>query len=139
MSDSRRILKVVIDLGIEGSKMPLSDHEQQLLQQMERALATEDPKFASALRGSMSGRTTPKSVGIAILSVVAGIGLMIAAVSLAIPLLGVAGFIAIVVGLSFAASGSKSPSESTPMQPKTSTNFMQGLEDRWDRRQDTDK
>ncbi|HEY6739491.1 MAG TPA: DUF3040 domain-containing protein [Actinopolymorphaceae bacterium] len=31
--------------------MPLSDHEQRLLEQMERALAAEDPKLASALRG----------------------------------------------------------------------------------------
>ncbi|MEO5610105.1 MAG: DUF3040 domain-containing protein, partial [Ornithinibacter sp.] len=27
--------------------MPLSDHEQKMLQQMEQALAAEDPKFAS--------------------------------------------------------------------------------------------
>ncbi len=31
--------------------MPLSDHEQRQLEQMERALAAEDPKLASALRG----------------------------------------------------------------------------------------
>lgn len=120
--------------------MPLSDHEQQLLEQMERALATEDPKFASALRGSMAGRATPKSVGIAILAVVVGVGLMIAAVSMAIPLLGVAGFIAIVMGLSFAFSNSKNASSQTPSsdskKSKSSTNFMQGLEERWDRRQD---
>jgi Protein of unknown function (DUF3040) len=123
--------------------MPLSDHEQKLLQQMERALATEDPKFASTLRGSMNGRTTPKSVGIAVLSVVTGIGFMIAAVSLAMPLIGVTGFIAIVIGLSFAVSGNKAAPDQAARQdakkPKPSTNFMLGLEDRWDRRQDTDK
>ena len=31
--------------------MPLSEHEQHLLEQMERALYAEDPKFASSLRG----------------------------------------------------------------------------------------
>lgn len=31
--------------------MPLSDHEQRMLEQMERSLAAEDPKFASALQG----------------------------------------------------------------------------------------
>ena len=120
--------------------MPLSDHEQQLLEQMERALATEDPKFASALRGSMAGRATPKSVGVAILAVVVGVGLMIGAVSMEIPLLGVAGFIAIVTGLSFAFSSSKSSAGEAPnsstKKSKSSMNFMQGLEDRWDRRQD---
>ena len=32
--------------------MPLSEHEQRLLEQLERALQDEDPKFASALQGS---------------------------------------------------------------------------------------
>ena len=32
--------------------MPLSEHEQRLLEQMERALYAEDPKLASTLRGA---------------------------------------------------------------------------------------
>ncbi|MFL6137557.1 MAG: DUF3040 domain-containing protein [Frankiaceae bacterium] len=32
--------------------MPLSDHEQRLLEQIERALYAEDPKFASTVRSS---------------------------------------------------------------------------------------
>ena len=32
--------------------MPLSEHEQRLLEQMERALYAEDPKFVSSLRGA---------------------------------------------------------------------------------------
>ena len=32
--------------------MPLSEHEQKLLEQMEQALAAEDPKFASQMQGS---------------------------------------------------------------------------------------
>jgi hypothetical protein len=32
--------------------VPLSDHEQRLLEQLERALQDEDPKFASALQGA---------------------------------------------------------------------------------------
>ena len=31
--------------------MPLSEHEQRLLDQIERALYAEDPKFASTVRG----------------------------------------------------------------------------------------
>jgi hypothetical protein len=37
---------------LQGGVVPLSEHEQRLLEQMERALYAEDPKFASALRGS---------------------------------------------------------------------------------------
>ena len=32
--------------------MPLSEHEQRLLDQIERALYAEDPKFASNVRGA---------------------------------------------------------------------------------------
>src|ERR1051325_9822865 len=32
--------------------MPLSEHEQRLLDQIERALYAEDPKFASTVRGA---------------------------------------------------------------------------------------
>lgn len=37
--------------------MPLSEEELRLLEQMEQALAQEDPKFASTLRGSSLERT----------------------------------------------------------------------------------
>src|SRR3712207_5805224 len=36
----------------EEDSVPLSEHEQRMLEQMERALYAEDPKFASALEGS---------------------------------------------------------------------------------------
>ena len=38
--------------------MPLSDHEQRLLEQIERALYAEDPKFASTV-SSTDLRTQP--------------------------------------------------------------------------------
>lgn len=120
--------------------MALSDREQQLLEQMERALASEDPRFASALGGSMTNRMATKSIGIAVLGVVIGIGSLLAAVSLSIPVLGVLGFLAIVAGFYFANLGAKlSPTAGNPGAAKkapTSGGFMQGLEDRWDRRQD---
>lgn len=120
--------------------MALSDREQQLLEQMERALANEDPRFASALGGSMTNRIATKSIGIAVLGVVVGIGSLLAAVSLSIPALGVLGFLAIVAGFYFANLGAKSsPATGKPgptSKAPTSGGFMQGLEDRWDRRQD---
>ena len=38
--------------------MPLSEHEQRLLEQIERALYAEDPKFASTVRGGRLRRPT---------------------------------------------------------------------------------
>jgi uncharacterized membrane protein len=120
--------------------MALSDHEQALLEQMERALASEDPKFASALRVPMASRAASKSIGIAVLGVVIGIGSLIAAVTLAIPALGVLGFLAIVAGFYFAQLGTNvlagGQIPAAPTKPAGNGGFMQGLEDRWDRRQD---
>ncbi|WP_028846518.1 DUF3040 domain-containing protein [Thermocrispum agreste] len=36
--------------------MPLSEHEQRLLDEIEQALYAEDPKFASSVRGTRLGR-----------------------------------------------------------------------------------
>ena len=120
--------------------MALSDREQQLLEQMERALASEDPRFASALGGSMTNRIASQRIGIAVIGVVVGIASLLAAVSLSIPVLGVLGFLAIVDGFYFANLGSKSSQAtakpSAANKTATSGGFMQGLEDRWDRRQD---
>lgn len=52
--------------------MPLSEHEQRLLEQMERALHAEDPKFASALQGDKLRRRLRRRVVLAVLGVLAG-------------------------------------------------------------------
>ena len=46
--------------------MPLSEHEQRLLEQMERALYAEDPKFASSLRsaGPRPGNRRKAAIGV---------------------------------------------------------------------------
>ena len=43
--------------------MPLSEHEQRLLEQMERALYAEDPKFASTLRSADAEMYRAKNQG----------------------------------------------------------------------------
>ncbi|PSL04235.1 Protein of unknown function (DUF3040) [Haloactinopolyspora alba] len=73
--------------------MPLSDHEQRLLEQMEQALLAEDPKFATAMRGADLRRRYRRRAVIAGLIFVVGIVmLMTGAVAQVIPL-GVAGFV----------------------------------------------
>jgi hypothetical protein len=124
--------------------MPLSEHEQRLLDQMERALASEDPKFASALRGTVRGtvrkQVTTRGAGLAVLVVVLGLAGLIAGVAMSIAAVGVVGFVAVVFGL-FLIMTSISEKKVTTAQPKTSDKrsnpgFLQGFEERWDRRQD---
>ncbi len=60
--------------------MPLSEHEQRLLEQMERALSAEDPKLASALRGSASARRRHRSLALSLSGFAVGIVLLMVGV-----------------------------------------------------------
>ena len=52
--------------------MPLSEHEQKLLEQLERQLHEDDPKFASSM-GSDPGRTwSTRHIVIGVLATLAG-------------------------------------------------------------------
>lgn len=118
--------------------MALSDHEQKLLAQMEAALANEDPKLASTLRTPSLRLRTPKHVVLALGAVILGISGLVAGVATQLPPLGILGFVAIVTGLSIVLTGaSASNSVGKPVKKsatKQKSSFMQGLEDRWDRR-----
>ena len=59
--------------------MPLSDHEQRLLEQMERALSAEDPKFVTAMRGADLRRRYQRRALLASLMFVVGIVMLIPA------------------------------------------------------------
>ncbi len=119
--------------------MALSEHEQQLLEQMERALATEDPRFASALSGKIIERVAPKNLGLAVMAIFFGIAALIAGVALSQPAIGIVGFLVIVGGIASALSTFRTPgTQSKKLSPSKAPRapFMQGLEERWDRRQD---
>lgn len=61
--------------------MPLSEHEQRLLEQMERALYAEDSKFVQTFRGSDNRRRRRRQVGIAVVGFVVGLGLLFVGVA----------------------------------------------------------
>src|SRR3954451_6746089 len=91
-----------------GGKMPLSEHEQRLLDQIERELYAEDPKFASTVRGARLRRPVRRRrlqgialfvVGVALLVV----GVMVRALWVAeIPLASVLGFLVMFFGVAVA-------------------------------------
>lgn len=82
--------------------MPLSDHEQRLLEQMERALYAEDPKFATTMRGAdLRRRYRRRAVAAAFVFVIGIVLLMTGAVSKTTPL-GVAGFVVMLVSAWYA-------------------------------------
>ena len=81
--------------------MPLSEHEQRLLEQIEQALYAEDPKFASIYQGNdvrthYRRRVVRASIGLAV-----GLGMLLAGVVINVIALGVAGFVVMVAAVSF--------------------------------------
>lgn len=120
--------------------MALSDHEQKLLAQMEAALADEDPKLASTLRTPSLRIRTPKNIFFAIGAVVVGIAGLVAGVATQMPPLGILGFVAMVTGLSIVVTGAGASNAGAKVKAgkqgaaKPKSSFMQGLEERWDRR-----
>jgi hypothetical protein len=78
--------------------VPLSEHEQRLLEQMERALYAEDPKFASSLRSAGPRPGSRRAAAIGILTALGGVGLLIAGAATSIVAIGVVGFLVMLGG-----------------------------------------
>jgi hypothetical protein len=123
--------------------VPLSDNEQRLLEQMERALYAEDPKFASTMRGVARRSGSAHRLMIGVGSLVLGLVLLILGVAQQSPFVGVAGFVCMLAGTAYAVSGHRKGGPAGVVQSngsvrqasrRRSGGFMQRLEQRWDRR-----
>lgn len=127
--------------------MPLSEHEQRLLEQMEKALYAEDPQFASALRANRGGAQRGRAV-LGVLGFFVGMGLIIAGVATTVVALGVAGFAIMLVGAVLVYSAFTAPrpvddsagdQPAAPRQaPQQGPGFMDKMEERWRRRAEGD-
>lgn len=134
--------------------MPLSEHEQKLLEQMERALYAEDPKFATQMKGSRDHRAVRNRIAIGVLVAVVGLGLIVAGVSNGLVWLGGIGFAVMVGGVAWAATPPRRPRESDSSGTVTAMpgrgarrsgraarrgqpargSFIQRMENRWEER-----
>ncbi|UMB71633.1 DUF3040 domain-containing protein [Mycobacterium paraterrae] len=91
--------------------MPLSDHEQRMLDQIESALYAEDPKFASSVRGGgLRAPTARRRLQGAALFVL-GLAMLVSGVAFkatmigTFPVLSVLGFVVMFGGVVFAITG----------------------------------
>ena len=84
--------------------MPLSDHEQRLLEQIERALYAEDPKFASTVSSTDLRTHARRRIRRAVVLLVLGLGGLLAGVMTSTIALGVVGFCFMLFALVYAAS-----------------------------------
>lgn len=142
--------------------MPLSEEELRLLEQMERALIAEDPKLASAMRGTKVHRRARRHMIVGAVGFVAGIGLLMTGVIIPIVAVGIIGFVAMLVSayLALAAWRGQGSAPVTPTpapaegdgpalrmveggkrprrtrQPKSQGSMMERFEERWRRRRE---
>ncbi|MFD7879893.1 DUF3040 domain-containing protein [Streptomyces sp. NPDC059766] len=126
--------------------MPLSEHEQRMLEQMERALYAEDPKFASALEGSGLRTYTRRRVYQAVAGFLVGIALLMAGMVAKQVWLSVVGFLVMLGCAVLAVTGwrkAPKPGEQPAgagQQPRRQTrakrSLMDRIEQRWQRRRD---
>jgi len=139
--------------------VPLSEHEQRLLEQMERALYAEDPKFASSLRGKDPRSNFRRRVLLAGVGFAAGVVLLMTGLVTQLVLVSVLGFVLMLASAFFAVtsyravttaaqlgvvdpSGVRRPPQSAGagsgrrQRHQSSGGFMARMEERWNRRRD---
>ena len=132
--------------------MPLSDHEQRMLEQIENALYAEDPKFASSVRGgTLRAPTTRRRIqGVALF--VIGLAMLVSGVAFKatmignFPILSVFGFLVMFGGVVFAITGPRIHGVAAGSAPSGATkqrrgkgaggSFTSRMEDRFRRRFD---
>ncbi|TIC80967.1 DUF3040 domain-containing protein [Nocardioides sp. GY 10127] len=141
--------------------MPLSEEELRMLEQIERGLSAEDPKFVSTLRGTSLRRRAQQRALIAGVVFVLGVGILLAGAMTKLVPLGVAGFVVMlgsaVFGLNALRTQNTGPAAAAPTQSahpstrsrrglgvvdggkahrpaRTSGSFMDRMEARWQRR-----
>jgi hypothetical protein len=79
--------------------VPLSEHEQRLLEQIERALVDDDPKFASTVRTVDRRSRARRRIQLGVALVVVGLAVLILGPVLHSVLLGVFGFLIMFSGV----------------------------------------
>jgi cytochrome c biogenesis protein CcdA len=130
--------------------MPLSDHEQRMLDQIESALYAEDPKFASSVRGGGLRAPTARRRLQGAALFVAGLAMLVSGVAFkatmigTFPVLSVLGFIVMFGGVVFAITGPRLAGRGERQGPSAAArprrnrsaggSFTSRMEDRFRRR-----
>jgi hypothetical protein len=131
--------------------MPLSDHEQRMLDQIESALYAEDPKFASSVRGGGLRAPTARRRLQGVALFVIGLAMLVSGVAFkatmigSFPILSVFGFIVMFGGVVYAITGPRlgrsdrsgsAPGSARQRRSKGGGSFTSRMEDRFRRRFD---
>ncbi len=131
--------------------MPLSEQEQRLLEEMERSLYQNDSDFVARVT-RRTGRPSYTSITLGVLVALVGIAIVVVALAVKWPWLGLPGFVVMLAGVLWALrpgmrmpkSGAKAKApraggsaSGRPSRPSSSGgSFMDRMNERWDKRND---
>ncbi|TAM69081.1 MAG: DUF3040 domain-containing protein [Microbacteriaceae bacterium] len=124
--------------------MPLSEHEQRLLEEMERSLYHNDADFVATV-GGRRGKPAYRSIVLGILITVVGVACLVVGVLVQVALVGILGFVIMLTGVLFAIAPPRhragqpeesAQSKTTAGKSRENQGFMDKLNERWDKRQD---
>ena len=118
--------------------MPLSEHEQRMLDQMERALYEEDPRFAATIRNTPAPTShARRGAGVGVLIAAAGVVTIAVGLVQAMPIVGVVGFVAVLAGTYIAIRGVASEGKrERGAKTDKGPGFLRGAEERFQNRRD---
>jgi Protein of unknown function (DUF3040) len=144
--------------------VPLSEHEQRVLDQLENAMAAEDPKFATAMRGSSRQARARRRLLFGGLGLLLGLVLVLLGVAGSQVPIAVLGFLLMIAAGAFAATPPRRPrgpvgsvdaegrtrarapraksakaKSSRGKSARSSDSLMQRLERRWEQRRDDNR
>ena len=121
--------------------MPLSDHEQRLLDEIEQALYAEDPKFAASVRSARTRSRVRRTVVLCAVGVIAGLALILVGLIVPVIALSVVGFVLVVGSCGFAIQmlrgrdhSSTAPDDVSGVQSSTQASKQSGLRSRMEDR-----
>ncbi len=123
--------------------MPLSDHEQKMLDMMEQQLAAEDPKFASQMQGSGLAALQRRRWIVGVVGALAGLGLVLVGINTTM-WVGAIGFALMVAAVAFAATPPRKARLGVVQQDggvqakgrgKRKSSLIDRLDERWERRE----
>jgi Protein of unknown function (DUF3040) len=132
-----------------GGTVPLSEHEQRQLEQIEQALYADYPRFANAVRASDPRVHYKRRVVEAALGFLLGVGMLVAGVVTKYIWIGVAGFVVMLACSMWALTsyrhmigaatgrGAAKPKDRRAGRA-AGTGMMERFEERWRRRQERD-
>ncbi|MCW2631782.1 MAG: hypothetical protein JWR88_744 [Pseudonocardia sp.] len=121
--------------------MPLSEHEQRLLEQIERALYAEDPKFASNVRGGRFRKPARRRRAQGVALFVLGLVLLVVGVAVkalwlgGVPAVSVLGFLVMLAGALLAVTSVTGGKAAASKEAETDRHrFTDRMEQRFRRR-----